>query len=312
MIKKFLQASFPSESWSEHELVQRLWSNYGSITRWKSDQRSVIVKHICPPVNAEHPRGWSGNEGHERKIKSYQVEVLFYSAYLKGGHAEFIVPDLLESTEEQDDQAFVLSDLGFDGFLPLSDFSDALYFKCVAWLAKFHAHFFNNAGEGLWGNGSYWHLSTRSDEFNSMPAGPLKSKAQQIAEVLDVAEYKTIIHGDAKWANFLTNGEKVSGLDFQYVGGGVGVKDIAYFMSSCLGEKQLFAFEQETLDFYFQQFRLHVKANVLDCDALEKSWRHLYAFAWADFDRFLQGWAPGHWKQNEYIEHQTSKALRNL
>ena len=45
------------------------------------------------------------------------------------------------------------------------------------------------------------------------------------------------MHGDAKLANFLFTSDhsQVAGVDFQYVGGGCGMKDVAYLLS-CLDE----------------------------------------------------------------------------
>src|SRR5690606_8619427 len=72
----------------------------------------------------------------------------------------------------------------------------------VKWLAQFHAHFINSSAEGLWQTGSYWHLDTRPDEWNVMKDSPLKERARDLDEALSSARYQTIIHGDAKVANF--------------------------------------------------------------------------------------------------------------
>ena len=63
-------------------VVQSLWSGYGSIKRYElegSDYPSVIVKHVKPDQGA-HPRGWNTDLSHERKLKSYQVEINWYES----------------------------------------------------------------------------------------------------------------------------------------------------------------------------------------------------------------------------------------
>ena len=55
-------------------------SGYGSIKRYNlkgSDYTSVIVKHVEPDQGA-HPRGWNTDLSHQRKLKSYQVELNWY------------------------------------------------------------------------------------------------------------------------------------------------------------------------------------------------------------------------------------------
>jgi len=148
---------------------------------------------------------------------------------------------------------------------------------------------------------------------------PLKHAAQPIDDTLNNADYQTIIHGDAKLANFCfgqstTNGEKlkrVAAVDFQYVGRGVGVKDLAYFLGSCLNDSDLTQLHDELLDHYFAALMLacnHYHQNI-DTTALEHEWRLLYAFANADFLRFLQGWSPEHHKINKYLKAQSDVAL---
>lgn len=128
---------------------------------------------------------------------------------------------------------------------------------------------------------------------------------QKYAEVVDnklnQAQYKTIVHGDAKLANFLFNDQAVSAVDFQYVGGGVGVKDVAYFLSSIYSEKELIENEKACLDCYFSN---------LNHPAVENEWRQLYPFAWCDFYRFLNGWSPEHDKVHEYTKQMRDKVIK--
>jgi hypothetical protein len=52
----------------------------------------------------------------------------------------------------------------------------------------------------------------------------------------------------------------------------------------------------------------HVEA---DFAVLEVEWRKLLLFAWADFDRFLIGWATEHYNLNSFMKEQTAIALAN-
>ena len=51
-----------------------------------------------------------------------------------------------------------------------------------------------------------------------------------------------------------SNDEKtVAAVDFQYVGGGCGMKDTAYFIGSCLDESECERLEDDILNYYFDQ-----------------------------------------------------------
>ena len=63
------------------ELIQELWSGYGQIVRIQLDggmAGTVIAKHVRLPDRTNHPRGWNSSLSHERKLKSYQVEPIWY------------------------------------------------------------------------------------------------------------------------------------------------------------------------------------------------------------------------------------------
>jgi len=174
---------------------------------------------------------------------------------------------------------------------------------CLSWLANFHAQFLTVSPDGLWPVGTYWHLDTRPDELAAMQDGPLKHKAKKLDLLLSEAKYQTIVHGDAKVANFCftPDSTNVAAVDFQYVGGGCGMKDVAYFFGSCFDEDQCEQHIPQLLDYYFQELGNTVN-NSIDATELELEWRRLFAPAWTDFHRFLAGWMPQHAKIHSYTE----------
>ena len=290
------------------EHVQELWSGYGTLKRLYLDNgSSVILKEIKYPTVQDHPRGWATNISDERKRKSYQIEQNWYEGLSQKLDDITKVPALIYN-QKADTIALLLEDLNRLHFdqrhrsLNLDGIK-----RVLEWLARFHATFIGVEPEGLWPIGTYWHLDTRPEEYEIMQSGWLKENARRIDEVLNNATYKTIVHGDAKLANFcFSNGMDVAAVDFQYVGGGCGMKDVAYFISSCLSADESIRYEAELLDCYFEELRRNISNEI--ADELDKEWRKLYPVAWADFARFLQGWAPDHYKLNEYSNKQVEKA----
>ena len=95
-------------------------------------------------------------------------------------------------------------------------------------------------------------METRPQELAVLADRSLRVAASGIDEKLNTCAYKTFVHGDAKLANFcFAEDGKVAGVDFQYVGGGCGMKDVAYFIGSCLNEKDCERLEAKILDTYF-------------------------------------------------------------
>ena len=118
---------------------------------------------------------------------------------------------------------------------------------------------------------------------------PLKEAAAGLDAALAAARTLTLVHGDAKPANFcfgLRPGDPVAGVDFQYVGRGSAMQDVAYFVGSCMDGPRAARLEGHILDTYFEALRACLPASI-DAGALEREWRSLYPVAWADFERFL-------------------------
>lgn len=307
---------------AEAAVVQRLWSGYGSIVRYRligASVPSVIVKHVSPPAAADHPRGWNTDISHQRKLKSYAVETAWYRAYALRCDSSCRVPRCLAAVSEGDEVVMVLEDLDAAGFPARQTTVDPPQLAaCIAWLANFHATFLEAQTNGLWESGTYWHLETRPHELKVLAAedAELHHAAQAIDAKLKASRYQTLVHGDAKLANFCfsTEGRLVAAVDFQYIGSGCGMKDLAYFVGSCLPEKECAAEEQALLDLYFSELRggLAERGSQVDFEALQADWRGLYPFAWTDFHRFLKGWSPGHWKINSYSEQLARSVVAQL
>lgn len=299
------------------ENLQTLWSGYGEIVRYQldeGDKTPVIVKHIHPPSAQQHPRGWNTNTSHQRKLHSYQVETHWYQHYAAQCQSPFYVPHCYGVMEEAQSTIIILEDLDAAGYSHRrSTLEPHELHHCLRWLAQFHAHFLGVSPEGLWPIGTYWHFDTRPDEWQAMAEGEIKQAAKALDHRLNNASYKTLVHGDAKVANFCfsPSGDRVAAVDFQYVGGGCGIKDVAYFMGSCMSDAQCERQQAYCLDTYFAELTLALQQMKTDVDAkaVEKEWRDLFPIAWTDFTRFLMGWMPEHKKLNRYSEQLARLAL---
>lgn len=305
------------------EEVQSLWSGYGQIIRCKSNKngQSYIVKVIAPENASEHPRGWNTSASHQRKIQSYQVEASFYQHYSQlantPNHSPFCkVPHLMASSTNHSHTLLVMEDLDSVGYSIRKASADWNSLRlAIRWLAYFHAKFMGSSAEGLWEIGTYWHLATRKDEWLAMTKSNYKTHAQVIDNTLNNAQFQTLVHGDAKFENlcFHVNNEEVAAVDFQYIGRGSGVKDLAYLVGSCLSEDKLIEFEPLILNEYLKQLKQALtEYNIaLNFDTLAAETTYLYPVAWADFYRFLLGWNPQSWKVCGYMQTKAKQGLNN-
>lgn len=302
------------------EHIQSLWSGYGSILRYPlvgCDRTSLVVKHVRVPNAPGHPRGWNTDISHQRKLRSYQVEPTWYQQFAPRCTADCRVP-ICFAVESADDQVFmVLEDLDAAGFSQRRERASAQDIElCLRWLASFHATFLAQSPDGLWEQGTYWHLATRPEELEALDDLALKQAAAAIDQLLARCRFRTLVHGDAKLANFCFHNDAaaVAAVDFQYVGGGCGMQDVAYFVSSCLCENECERQEESLLDSYFAALRMAVCHRISGAEfaALEQEWRALYPVAWTDFFRFLQGWSPSHWKIHRYSQRLTREVLASL
>lgn len=292
----------------------------------------VVVKCATPPNTLSHPKGWNGEASHNRKCQSFKVENFFYSDVQLQTDASCRTAKYISHSQQGESSLLVMEDLTHCGYTRTASSLTVTQCKTVLkWLAHFHARFlnvkkvFDSRNTTLWPEGTYWHLATREDEFQAMPDGLLKQNAVAIAKMLASANYKTLVHGDAKVANFCFTKDfaNCAAVDFQYVGYGVGIRDVAYFLGSALSTETHIAHRDALLRTYFLALEDALLARLLKYDNLTNfkhsdikhiiaEWKTLYPFACADFYRFLAGWSPEHWKIDAELEYQTNIALAAL
>ncbi|GAB1735485.1 hypothetical protein NU219Hw_g3113t1 [Hortaea werneckii] len=292
----------------KYTILQRLWAGYGHICHIETTpldngrihnktSSSFILKLVSPPASSSSSPSQNPSspedEGHLRKLISYQVEQYFYTHLAASLPADVAVADCVGSIHhhpavENDGEdnaqptiALMLEDLR-ERFPIAGEKRTALeerhVFAALDWLAKFHGFWWarssvvrkgqlrlapleeaRQAGpqrtEGVWLNGGYTYLATRRKEYadlledsdsewSSALCQPIPtvdgSLAELVAQVLSpdvssdatpsaVSDYETLIHGDVKSENLFANteGSAVAFFDFQYVGMGLGVCDLA-------------------------------------------------------------------------------------
>ncbi|MGE0785413.1 MAG: phosphotransferase [Sandaracinaceae bacterium] len=293
------------------ERVASLWSGYGSIVRVRLDggpAPSVVVKRVEPPPA---PTDGPSARSHARKLRSYEVERAFYERFAGRCTDESRVAHCYGARASGSRLLIAFEDLDASGFPSRRHgLGEREVGACLGWLAAFHGTFLGVVPDGLWEEGTYWHLATRPDELARMRDGPLEAAASALDARLRGARHRTLVHGDAKPANFCFGSEGVAAVDFQYVGGGVGVRDVAYLLS-CASPAACAAHAERWLDVYFERLAAHAPDGV-DAREVEDEWRALLPTAWADFERFLAGWAPSEHARDPFSRAMIERALRAI
>lgn len=260
--------------------IQSLWDGYGELLRVALDggvAPTAVVKRVAPPASE------SGTASDARKRRSYEVEARFYRCFAARCDDTCRVARLYGSRSEAGELWLVLEDLDAAGFVERHDpVGDHALDACLGWLAAFHARFLGDPCDELWPEGTYWHLATRLDELGTTQDRELRARAHELDAQLQSARYQTLLHGDAKEANFCFthDARAVAAIDFQYAGRGCAMKDVAYL---------LHGYPDAHVDTYFRALRAALGARA-DADAIEREWRELFPIAQLDFRRFLAGW----------------------
>lgn len=352
----------------------RNWGANGSLPTEVDGTLRLILKLISPPSS-------QGDEGHLRKMLSYEVEQYFYRDVAPRLQSDVAVAKCLASTGEHAADmpraeelrgltATLMTDLR-PAFPVAGEKRSVLTERQVQaaldWLAKFHAGswallpddlglfvlppleearqrtrepYRDARTTKLWLNGGYTYLATRRKEFASLsgdasssewgsalcdPVDGGASMAEMVADFLTPSgrSFETYIHGDVKSENLFTTepGNRVAFFDFQYVGLGLGVCDLAKLFTCSIplemltemavydvqGEMLMGAGEQALLEGYWQ---ILLESRPPGKGPAEYDW-HTFVRHWesalVDWCRFQASW--GFWGNTEWLEARVRSIL---
>ncbi|OQE32119.1 hypothetical protein PENSTE_c001G04649 [Penicillium steckii] len=209
-------------------------------------------------------------------------------------------------------------------------------------------------GQNVWLNGGYTYLSTRRKEYTSLaeddsewssafcdpfsnsPTSITGTSSMSTAEAAALCLtprgriMESLIHGDVKSENLFTSrsGEDVAFFDFQYVGLGLGVCDLAKLftcsvsvemllgsdfqgylpdsLSICTGEKELLErYHRSLLRSPQSRSRSQEGKGIYDWDTFLRHWET----ALVDWCRFQASW--GFWGNTEWLEARVRSILND-
>ncbi|KAJ5334128.1 hypothetical protein MYU51_004573 [Penicillium brevicompactum] len=381
-------------SWHSLDLVtfttlQSLWAGYGQIcaitARATTDTAAehlsklcgvepgtagstynLILKLISPPTESTSDL----DEGHLRKMLSYEVEQYFYSNVVPLLNDDIGIAKCLTATQGADGRkgeekldglmATIMVDLRprFPVAGEKRSMLDHTQVRGVLdWLASFHSNSRSllpktldsyvlpplqectrrnganqNGGNGLWLNGGYTYLATRRKEYASLveddsewseamckvPEHTSFSIAEMAALLLTPRgrSVESYIHGDVKSENLFTNkgGDQVAFFDFQYVGLGLGVCDLAKLFTCSVplhllldgqglpNQLKMREGERQLLDRYRKRL-LQDQEIVYEWETFERHWET----ALVDWCRFQASW--GFWGNTAWLKARVRSIL---
>jgi hypothetical protein len=383
-------------SWHSLDLVscttlQTLWAGYGHIcaitARATTDEAAEHLSKLCGVESAagtiyplilkliSPPRKSTGklDEGHLRKMLSYEVEQYFYSDVVPLLGDEIAVAKCLASTRGMDGEegeeeleglmATIMVDLRPK--FPVAGEKRSVLNRtqvhgALDWLAGFHSRSwgllpdsldeyvlppleeFNrrqNAGKdiggGLWLNGGYTYLATRQKEYAFLAQDTDSGWSEAMCRAsegtsLSVAEMAALfltpcgrsiesyIHGDVKSENLFTtpNGDEVAFFDFQYVGLGLGVCDLAKLFTCSVPPHLLVDIdeplpekltmrgpERQLLKRYRTSLLRNRGSDLYEWETFQRHWET----ALVDWCRFQASW--GFWGNTEWLEARVRSIL---
>lgn len=368
--------------------LQHLWAGYGRICHvvaientadnpgicsLDSRRYSLILKYISPPSGVQANHVDVPDEGHIRKILSYQIEQYFYTELAPQMPEDVAVASCIASTISAsggiNTTAMMMTDLREAFPFPgetRGRLNRVQVHSTLRWLGTFHGFWWTRSEDlshsapvlpplehyelhqsttllgkgGVWLNGGYTYLATRRKEYaelrddsehewSSALCQPLvgeKSIAELAAAFLSSPTsssqpHRTLIHGNIKNENLFStkSGDAVAFYDFQYVGLGLGVCDLAKLFTCSvpldmlvgdsghvnrITELKMMQGEKDLLRAYTSQLQ-KTAGKQYDWETLVRHWET----ALVDWLRFQASW--GFWGNSEWLEARVRSILKD-
>ncbi|KAL4910834.1 hypothetical protein BDW74DRAFT_172295 [Aspergillus multicolor] len=191
-----------------------------------------------------------------------------------------------------------------------------------------------DVGNALWLNGGYTYLATRRNEYASLVddsysewsealCSPFEGLQMSVAEAVALALtpsgrlMESLIHGDVKSENLFTtsDGKQVAFFDFQYVGLGLGVCDLAKLFTCSIpldmlvddeylpDQLPMSTGEKRLLERYRSFLVRDKESDFYECETFKRHWET----ALVDWCRFQASW--GFWGNTEWLEARVRSIL---
>ncbi|TXC85133.1 phosphotransferase [Luteibaculum oceani] len=293
-LKQFVIEKFGDQALATLERRKTLWADYGCLYALQGQGKKLVLKHYQWPEE-DSIQDEAQRFAVARKRSSFRNELIWYRDMPMAQQAG--IPLAYGFEENNREIIIVLDDLESMGFVCNPQPLRSHHVKaCLEFLVDFHIR---NLNVNEAHKGGYWHLETRPFEFDKMEGGFFKDNAQTWDQTIKNAQFKTIIHGDAKPANYaLNNDNNVIAYDFQYWGQGIGTQDlVCYLYSICENQKDWTSYTNLYFDLLQQQMEFF---EVEGGKEIVKEWKAMVEVCKNDYQRFLLGWNPDHYKVSRY------------
>ncbi|CAD7696799.1 unnamed protein product, partial [Ostreobium quekettii] len=272
-----------------------------------------LVRLVAKHVDLRDAASFRDRAHQKRRRDAYSVETAFYQRMAVGAVKSGLrlpYPVYMDSSPNPLVSLTVAEDLAYDPRGSLEAAAAPVAFQAasmrerearaaLAWLAEFHARWWNSAeaGEpgvaGVWRWGTYWTLEATRGDLEGMDEAwrrtsaafsvkykeafqvpgvrglgkRLRSAAERLHGLVEGrGGWRTLVHGDCKSAHFFFREGGEGGLtawacSFKWMGGGQGVRDVVHLLWSSLEPDVVAGCEEALLRHYVKCVKEALAAN---------------------------------------------------